>query len=186
LSVESCKYLNNLISKNNHIFNLSLSGCGIGPNGAEKLHNGMSTNVTLTTLDFSNCDLGNEGLKHIANSLMNNENIEVINLSHNHLDELCAEYLGKLLTNLIRLKHLDLSWNSLHSGAAWKTLVPAFRNNKSLLSLILSWNSLETACLRHLRKLIRKSQIEKLDLSCKYCTNDTYYRDNCISDIYQL
>jgi Ran GTPase-activating protein (RanGAP) involved in mRNA processing and transport len=142
--------------------------------------------MTLTTLDLSKCDLGNEGVKHIISALMDNKSIENINLSHNELDELSAAVLAEFLSRSTSLKHLDLSWNSLYSAAAWKTLISAFQKNKTLLSLILSWNSLGTECLPHLHKLIKDSQtIEKLDLSCKYYTNNMSYRNNCISNIYQ-
>jgi len=184
LSAEACRYLSSLLYENAHIVSLSLSGCRIGAKGAEKLQNGISVNMTLTTLDLSKCDLGNEGVKYIINALIDNGTIEEINLSHNELDELCTANLGELLLRSTSLKHLDLSWNSLYSAAAWKTLIPAFENNKTLLTLILSWNSLGIECLPHLRKLITDSQsIEKLDLSCKYYTNNTSYRNKYISNI---
>lgn len=169
MSSVACRYLNDLLLRNKTITDLSLSGCGIGADGAKKLYDAISESATLKTLDLSSCDIGNEGFEHIASALSNNQDLESVNLSGNHLDETCSENLQNLLSYSKGLAHLDLSWNSLYNEKTWKALVDGLKKNETLRSLNLSWNALREECVPHLYKLLSRSRnIEMLDLSCKY------------------
>ncbi|XP_018359771.1 PREDICTED: uncharacterized protein LOC108759020 [Trachymyrmex cornetzi] len=166
LSVNACKYLNDLLLRNNTIIDLSLSGCRIGTNGAKKLYDAISENTILKMLDLSSCDIGNEGFGYIASALSNNQDLESVDLSDNHLDETCSESLQNLLSHSKSLTHLNLSWNSLYDAKIWKALVDGLKKNETLRSLNLSWNALEQECVPHLYNLLSRSRnIEKLNLS---------------------
>ncbi|KYM82782.1 hypothetical protein ALC53_06787, partial [Atta colombica] len=173
LSAIACRYLNDLLLKNNTIIDLSLSGCRIGTNGAEKLYDAISENTSLKMLDLSRCDIGNEGFEYIASALSNNQDLESVDLSDNHLDKACSQSLQNLLL-YSSLTHLNLSWNSLYDAKLWKALVDGLKKNETLRSLNLSWNALEERCVPHLYNLLLRSQnIEKLNLSWnRFTEND--------------
>jgi Ran GTPase-activating protein (RanGAP) involved in mRNA processing and transport len=68
---------------------LSLTGCGISPEGAKKLANALSRNHTLIRITLSNNRIGDKGFRDIVDAILDppHPSIKSLNVSNNHITD---------------------------------------------------------------------------------------------------
>ncbi|XP_034935815.1 leucine-rich repeat-containing protein 74B-like [Chelonus insularis] len=165
LSVNACFHLNKLLTDNNILTHLNLSGCRFGSLGAKKLQESIGAMHTLQYLNVSRCDLGNDGFKYISIGVYCSSSIQIVDFSRNDLRENTANDFQTMLIQTDTLQTLNLSWNNLYSEEFWKKFIIGLIRNSSLTDLNLSWNSLGTDCLPFLQEYLTKiTNLLKLNL----------------------
>ncbi|XP_015175585.1 PREDICTED: ribonuclease inhibitor [Polistes dominula] len=164
LTKSACYYLGELLQKSNTINNLILAKCRIGSKGTEKLCDGISVSSSLITLNLNSCDLNEKGLEVLALAVGDNQSLEELFLANNNLNKACAEHLCYIIAHSKSIKWLDLSSNSLFDQQTWKGLANALLKNYILVGLNLSWNGIDSECVKYLTIILRRSQLEILDL----------------------
>uniref|UniRef100_A0A8C8S5M0 Leucine rich repeat containing 45 n=1 Tax=Pelusios castaneus TaxID=367368 RepID=A0A8C8S5M0_9SAUR len=73
----------------------------------------LQDEVLFTEIMLSDCMLSEEGAKHLLNGLCSNNVVKSLDLKGNNLRALGAEALGKLLRQNKSIRSLTLEWNSL-------------------------------------------------------------------------
>ncbi|RHY27995.1 hypothetical protein DYB32_006351 [Aphanomyces invadans] len=110
----------------------------------------LKKNQTVTRLNLSENQFSTPGMLAIATLLVENAKLEELYLSWNKIRGLGAQRLVEALGYHNSLRVLDLSWNSLNScpnQSIATALATSLANNKVLVHLDLSNNSLDTkAC----------------------------------------
>ncbi|XP_037666592.1 leucine-rich repeat-containing protein 45 [Choloepus didactylus] len=103
----------------------------------------LRTEALFTELVLSDCMLSSEGVKLVIQGLCSNTAVRLLDLKGNNLQAAGAEALGKLLRQNKSLRSLTLEWNSL---GAWEDAFAAFcaglGANTALLQLDLRSNQI--------------------------------------------
>ncbi|KAI4484418.1 hypothetical protein M0802_013064 [Mischocyttarus mexicanus] len=158
------------LTKSSTINNLILSKCRIGSKGTEKLCDGISASSSLITLNLNSCDLNEKGLEVLASAVRDNQSLEELFLANNNLNKDCTEHICYIIAHSKSIKWLDLSSNSLFDQQTWKGLANALSKNYILVGLNLSWNGIDSDCVKYLTIILRRSQLEILDLRSNMLT----------------
>ena len=168
MTANSCRHLSNLLCSNGILSCLGLSGCRIGPKGAQKLGKGIAEAPALLELDLSRCDLGDEGLSYIATAIHESDVLQDVNLSDNNLTDESAQSFNTLFTQATCLKCLNLSWNFLSGKEFSKIFFQGLGKNSTLEYLNVSWNALGEDCIPFLCPFLTNSQsLRELNVSGK-------------------
>ncbi|XP_038227401.1 leucine-rich repeat-containing protein 45 isoform X2 [Dermochelys coriacea] len=73
----------------------------------------LQDEILFTEIMLSDCMLNEEGIRHLLNGLCSNTVVKTLDLKGNNLRALGAEALGKLLRQNKSIRSLTLEWNSL-------------------------------------------------------------------------
>lgn len=187
ISEDGCFHLGEMLIDNFTLAELNLSGCRIGPSGAEKLMANLHVNRGLRKLNLSRNKLLDEGVGYLAKAVSMGADITNVNLSYNDLTTNAVTALAESFEVNNKFTHLDLSWNSLVVPRAMELLCSNLANNKHLLELNFSWNALTSRFGTAIAAVLTNPQLRYLNLSNnKLCDNAIGLIANNISKAKQL
>ncbi|XP_035436450.2 leucine-rich repeat-containing protein 74B-like [Spodoptera frugiperda] len=162
---DGCFHIGQLLTTNNTITELYLTGCRIGPDGAKRIFCSLSINRSLTKLDLARNELHDEGVHHLAAAILQGADITHLNLSGNKLTYSAVFALCEAFEIRNKLSHLDLSWNTIVAPKAILRMCTYLSDNIHFRELDLSWNGLDSRIGGAIKILLLNRFITKIDLS---------------------
>ncbi|ETV99412.1 hypothetical protein H310_08108 [Aphanomyces invadans] len=150
LNLHAATSLSALIAGSKTLVHINLEHNHLNNQAVALLCDALKKNQTVTRLNLSENQFSTPGMLAIATLLVENAKLEELYLSWNKIRGLGAQRLVEALGYHNSLRVLDLSWNSLNScpnHSIATALATSLANNKVLVHLDLSNNSLDTkAC----------------------------------------
>ncbi|CAM4659901.1 unnamed protein product [Caretta caretta] len=102
----------------------------------------LQDEILFTEIMLSDCMLNEEGVRHLLNGLCSNTVVKSLDLKGNNLRAPGAEALGKLLRQNKSIRSLTLEWNSLGMWEEGFSLFCQGLGVSSLRELDLRWNNI--------------------------------------------
>lgn len=170
LGKSSAEILRKIIKSTKNYSHLMLSNNNLGDEGCEKVVKMLKNNLNFIHVDLSGNNLTAEGSAKVFARLLNNQS--VISLDFSSVDRMNKNRIGskgsQILSNLLYRSHiltfLNLSGTGIgKEGLDYMSIGLAF--NTSLISLNLSFNSLDGKNLHLFCYNLAKSQVKELFLS---------------------
>ncbi|CAF3949812.1 unnamed protein product, partial [Rotaria sordida] len=158
------EYLADILRCNKTLTTLSLSDCGLEASCTQRLADALRTNNTLTKLVLGRSKIGIAGAKYIAAALRNNKTLKQFELSGNHGD-CVAIGVTVQFRNDRTLTTLDLRQNQIESTSV-KYIADIIRTTTSLTTLDLDFNTIRDDGVKYLADALQINEIlTTLDLS---------------------
>ncbi|KAI5641656.1 NLR family CARD domain-containing protein 3-like [Phthorimaea operculella] len=166
LSQDACFHLGEMLTLNEALYELNLTGCHIGPEGLRQLLHGLQFNRTLMVLNLTRNAITDVGGIHLADAIGKVLYIKQINLKCNDLGSTTATALAEVFEYFNTLSHIDLSWNKFFSPVGTVNMLSLLQDNEFLKELNLSWNALTGPKLAAaIKRAMLAPQLTVLDLS---------------------
>ena len=199
LTINSCKYVNKIISLSSFINNINISYNSFYNEGINNIFSYINIKSKLVSLDLSQTNINEDCIKYISEKIDKNIILSIINLSFNNLSKACI-YLKDLLiksTNIKVLKliscklseninhlfkglcknnileTLDVSDNNIMEYIVLTDLLNVFKENTKLKNFILDNNNINDIGINYIIKGIELNHsIKKLSLKNNYITSE--------------
>ncbi|XP_040188016.1 NACHT, LRR and PYD domains-containing protein 12-like [Rana temporaria] len=159
LTDSSCPHLASVIRNNQTLRRLDLSVNNLeGPHFRDLMEALPTSRIEELQLSYN--QLTDSSCPHLASGIRNTQILRRLNLSDNNLEGPHFRELMEALTTS-RIEELLLRYNHL-TNSSCPHLASGIRNNQTLRTLDLSYNTLEGPHFRDLMEALTTSQIEKL------------------------
>ncbi|XP_077322806.1 NACHT, LRR and PYD domains-containing protein 12-like isoform X2 [Lithobates pipiens] len=168
LKDSSCPHLASGIRNNQTLSTLNLSRNNLDGPHFRDLMEALTTSQIEELHLISN--LTDSSCPHLASGIRNNQTLRRLNLSGHNLEGPHFRDLMEALTTS-RIEELQLSYNQL-TDSSCPHLASGIRNNRTLRTLNLDWNTLEGPHFRDLMEALTTSQIEELQIKYSKLSED--------------
>lgn len=164
IGTQGCRYLSQLLQKNDIISHLNLSMSGISAEGCLFLSSALACNKSLINLDLSTNRFGTQGAVNLFKENNSLSALEYLNLSRNGIGDGISQPLGRQIELSKTIRVLDFTDNNLTKNFLRKIYRPLL--NSSVTTLLLSRNKFESNCGEILHNIVRDVlSLEVIDLS---------------------
>lgn len=164
IGTQGCRFLSQLLQKNDIISHLNLSMSGISADGCLFLSTALSSNKSLIHLDLSINRFGTQGAVNLFKEDNSLSSLEYLNLSRNGIGDGISQTIGRQIELSKSIRVLDFTDNNLTKNFLRKLYRPLL--NSSITTLLLSRNKFESNSGDILHNIVRDVvSLEVIDLS---------------------
>lgn len=166
LGTDNCLQITKALQHNTHVRSLMLGTDAIGDVGAGAVAGLLSSNACLEVLYLGCNNIGPEGARQLGDALAQSPQVSGLWLKRNPLGPEGAARMAQMLRSNRDLRVLDLVNTDLRVAGVQALADVLCTENRSLQSLYLSGNGLESSAAEPLARLLREApQIKALYLS---------------------
>ena len=120
LRAEGAASIASLLSRGSKLYDIDLSGNGIGDEGLNEIAKEMGKNEYLEKLNLSRNRITNKRMGNLGAALGTHPVLRVLNLSHNLIGYQGATYLASGVRESVSLQHLNISHNKAKADAVYR------------------------------------------------------------------
>jgi Ran GTPase-activating protein (RanGAP) involved in mRNA processing and transport len=178
LGPHSAKAIGEALRNNQHFAYVDLAKNFLRDEGALVLMRMLKKSTSIVHIDLSSNDITSEGSEQCISELQTHQSLISLNLSshegmhRNRIGLSGSRSLSNLLLHSEIIQFLNLAGTGLGSEGL-ETLMEGLESNRSLLSLNLSHNSINSKSLDRLVNILSHSQVQDLNLSNNQLGDDS-------------